>query len=159
MSKTNYSRAVREAAEKIPRSAIVSQPHIVHLQKVVDELEEKHQALVSRQRAVRARGAAIEARIEALKTEVAEKRAALPDIASHALASDDLDVTAAVKAREDLQRLMWEIEANTDALEYFRKKTLPQMQTVGEQSGTRVNDAVANLARVIEGTALDMASD
>lgn len=68
-------------------------------------------------------------------------------------------MSAAVQAREELQRLTWQIEANTDALDEFRRRVLPQLQTIGEQSGARVNSATDALERAIENTRLEMAFD
>lgn len=150
MSKTNYSRAVREAAEKIPAEFVADQPHIVALQKRVDSLKAKHQALVARQRKVREAAQALEARIEELKVEVANKRAALPGIAFEAFMGGDLEVTAAVEEREALQRMTWQIEAATDALAQFRTRTQPAMNTEGEQSGNAVNSAAYALEEAIE---------
>lgn len=73
MSRPNYSRAVREAAERIPHEVVVIQPHIVTMQMRVDELEARHSALCAQHLKVRARGQALEERIEALKIEVAKK--------------------------------------------------------------------------------------
>ncbi len=107
MPKPNYSHAVREAAEKISPEDVADQPHIISLQKHVDALRAKHEALVARQGKVRKAAQALEARIEELKGEVASKRAALPGIALEALLAGDLEVTAAVEAREVLQRMTW----------------------------------------------------
>jgi chromosome segregation ATPase len=159
MPRPNYSRAVREAAEKISVEDVADQPHIVALQKRVDRLEGEHQALVARQRKVREAAQALEARIEELKAEVANKRAALPGIALEALLSGDLEVTAAVEAREELQRLTWQIEAATDALAQFRARTLTSMTTEGEQSGNAVNSAAYALEEAIEAARLQMAYD
>lgn len=159
MPRPNYSRAVREAAEKIPVSFVAEQPQIVALQQRVDALEAKHQALVARQRKVRESAQALEARIEELKVEVTNKRAALPGIALEALLAGDLEVTAAVEAREELQRLAWQIEASTDALAQFRARTLTAMNTEGEQSGNAVNYAASALEEAIEAARLQMAYD
>jgi len=159
MPRPNYSRAVREAAEKISPEDVADQPHIVALQKRVDTLEAKHQALVARQGKVRKAAQALEARIEELKVEVANKRAALPSIALEALLSGDIEVTAAVEAREELQRLAWQIEASTDALAQFRARTLTSMTTEGEQSGNAVNAAAYALEEAIEAARLQMAYD
>ncbi|MCB1945738.1 MAG: hypothetical protein KDF55_08865 [Thauera sp.] len=132
MPRPNYSRAVREAAEKISPEDVADQPQIVALQKRVDRLEGEHQALVARQRKVREAAQALEARIEELKAEVANKRAALPGIALEAFMGGDLEVTAAVEGREELQRLTWQIEAATDALAQFRTRKQPAMNTEGE---------------------------
>lgn len=159
MPKPNYSRAVREAAEKISPEDVADQPQIVALQKRVEALEVKHQALVARQRKVREAAQALEARIEELKVEVANKRAALPGIALEAFMGGDLEVMAAVEEREELQRLAWQIEAATDALAQFRTRKLPAMNTEGEQSGNAVNSAAYALEEAIEAARLQMAYD
>lgn len=154
---TNYSRAVREAAEKIPVEDVADQPRIVALQKRVDTLEAKHQALVARQQKVRKAAQSLESRIETLKVEVTNKRAALPGIALEGLMGGDLEVTAAVEEREELQRLAWQIEASTDALAQFRTRILTAMQTECEQSGNAVNSAAYALEKAIETARLQMA--
>jgi len=159
MPKPNYSRAVREAAADIPADFVADQPQIVALQKRADAVEAKHQALVARQQKVRKAAQALEARIEGLKAEVANKRAALPGIALDALLAGDLEVTAAVEAREVLQRLTWQIEASTDALAQFRARTLPALNTEGEQSGNAVNAAASALEEAIQRARLQMAYD
>lgn len=155
----NYSRAVREAAEKISPEDVADQPHIISLQKHVDALRAKKQALVARQGKVRKAAQALEARIEELKVEVANKRAALPGIALDALLAGDLEVTAAVEAREALQRLTWQIEASTDGLARYRARRLTAMQTECEQVATSVSYAETNLEEAIEAARLQMAYD
>lgn len=155
--KKNYSRAVRERAEKIPYSDVAELPNIVRLRKIAEKVEAAHQALCARQRKVREVFKALEVRIEELKTEVAAKREALPRIATKDIHEGDLEMTAAVTAREEIQRLTWQIEAGTDALTYFQNRTLRDMQTEGEQSGTGANAAAYNLECAIEEARLELA--
>lgn len=155
----NYSRAVREAAEKIPAGLVAKQPQIVALQQRADALEAKHRALVAQQAKVRKAAQALEARIEELKGEVESKRAALPGIALEALLAGDLEVTAAVEAREELQRLTWQIEAATDGLAQYRARRLTAMQTECEQVATSVTYAVSAVEEAIEAARLQLAYD
>ena len=106
---SNYSRTIREAAEKIPDSEIDSLPHIIEVRRRAEKVEARHQELCARHQKMRKAAQALEARIEELKAEVANKRAALPGIAFEAFMAGDLEVTGAVEAREELQRMTWQI--------------------------------------------------
>ncbi|MDY0048018.1 MAG: hypothetical protein RBS10_11440 [Thauera propionica] len=156
--KSNYSRAVREAAENIPVGAIESLPQIIELRRRAEKVEERHQALCARHRKVRESAQALEERIKELKTEIESKRAALPGIALEAFKSGDIEVRAAVDAREALQQLVWQLEAATDALAQFRTHVLPAMQTEGEQSGNSANTAASAVEEAIEEARLEMAA-
>ena len=151
MPRPKYSRAVREAAEKISPEDVADQPQIVALRKRADALDAKHRALVAQQAKVRKAAQTLEVRIEELKGEVASKRAALPSIA--------LEVTAAGEAREVLQRMTWQIEAATDGLAQYRARRLTAMQTECEQVATSVTYAASAVEEAIEAARLQMAYD
>ena len=89
MPRPNYSRAVREAAEKISPEDVADQPQIVALQKRVDRLEGEHQALVARQRKVRAIRPSMPVRLRS-------RRASVCSIAlgEDTTTSTDIDVTS-----------------------------------------------------------------
>mgnify|MGYP003596793822 CR=1 FL=1 len=81
--------------------------------------------------------AELERSIERLRSEHAELKARLPTLAMQAIEATDTKFTAAVDARAELQRILWEIEARTDAL-----------------AGVRHAHTYRNLQGAIEGAAI-----
>ena len=75
---SNYSRTIREAAEKIPDSEIDSLPHIIEVRRRAEKVEARHQELCARHQKMRKAAQALEARIEELKAEVANKSRRFP---------------------------------------------------------------------------------
>ena len=113
---TDYLGLKSKLHEALPERLIEGHPTYANARTAFDEVAaryERAQAACAKSNKI---AAELERSIERLRSEHAELKARLPTLAMQAIEVTDTKFTAAVDARAELQRILWEIEARTDAL-------------------------------------------
>ena len=100
----------------LPERLLEGHPTYVSARKADDEVAARYERAKAACAKSNKIAAELERSIERLRSEHAELKARLPALAMQAIEVTDTKFTAAVDARAELQRILWEIEARTDAL-------------------------------------------
>ena len=156
--KRNYSRSVRELAEKLPPSLVEANPEVVAARERLAEAEARSNTLSAQVRTLNARRAALDERVDDLQSEIEDLRARLPGIALAAFEGGDDTVQAAVDARVELARLGMQLEALIDAQKgFFASQVRRALLSAAESAGTAVGTAQSNLDGAIHNALLEEA--
>lgn len=156
--KRNYSRSVRELAEKLPPSLVESNPEVAAARERLAEAEARSNTLSAQVRTLNARRVALDERIEDLQREIEDLRARLPGIALATFEGGDDTVQAAVDARVELARLGMQLEALIDAQRgFFASQVRKSLLSAAESAGTAVGTAQSNLDGAIHNALLEEA--
>ena len=129
---TDYFGLKSKLIEALPERLIEGHPTYSNARSAFDEV-----------------AAQLERSIERLRSEHAELKARLPALAMQAIEATDTKFTAAVDARAELQRILWEIEARTDALAGVRRAhTLNNLHGAAESAAISHTAAQERFDRV-----------
>jgi chromosome segregation ATPase len=113
---TDYLFLKSKLHEALPERLIEGHPTYSSARKAFDEVADRYARATAACAKSNKIAAELERSIERLRSEHAELKARLPTLAMRAIEEKDTKFTAAVDARAELQRILWEIEARTDAL-------------------------------------------
>lgn len=113
---TDYFGLKFKLIEALPEHLIEGHPTYASARKAFDEVAARYERAKAACAKSNQIAAQLERSIERLRSEHTELKARLPALAMQAIEAKDAKFTAAVDARAELQRILWEIEARTDAL-------------------------------------------
>ena len=134
---TDYFGLKSKIHEALPERLIEGHPTYANARTAYAEVAARYERAKAACAKSNKIAAELERSIERLRSEHAELKARLPTLAMQAIEATDTKFTAAVDARAELQRILWEIEARTDAL-----------------AGVRHAHTYRNLQGAIEGAAI-----
>ncbi len=113
---TDYFGLKSKIHEALPERLIEGHPTYANARTAYAEVAARYERAKAACAKSNKIAAELERSIERLRSEHAELKARLPTLAMQAIEVTDTKFTAAVDARAELQRILWEIEARTDAL-------------------------------------------
>ncbi len=123
---TDYFGLKFKLIEALPEHLIEGHPTYASARKAFDEVAARYERAKAAYAKSNQIAAQLERSIERLRSEHTELKARLPALAMQAIEATDTKFTAAVDARAELQRILWEIEARTDALAGVRHARIYQ---------------------------------
>lgn len=138
---TDYFGLKSKLIEALPERLIEGHPTYANARSAFDEVAARYartQAACAKSNKI---AAELERSIERLRSEHAELKARLPALAMQAIEATDTKFTAAVDARAELQRILWEIDARTDALAGVRR-----VHTLNNLHGAAESAAISHTA-------------
>lgn len=118
---TDYFGLKSKLHEALPERLIEGHPTYANARTAYAEVAARYERAKAACAKSNKIAAELERSIERLRSEHAELKARLPALAMQAIEVTDTKFTAAVDARAELQRILWEIEARTDALAGVRR--------------------------------------
>ncbi|WP_324526032.1 hypothetical protein [Thauera sp.] len=133
----------------MPERLIEGHPTYSSARKAFDEVADRYARATAACAKSNKIAAELERSIERLRSEHAELKARLPALAMQAIEATDTKFTAAVDGRAELQRILWEIEARTDALAGVRRAhTLNNLHGAAESAAISHTAAQERFDRV-----------
>lgn len=123
---TDYFGLKSKIHEALPERLIEGHPTYANARTAYAEVAARYERAKAAYAKSNQIAAQLERSIERLRSEHTELKARLPALAMQAIEATDTKFTAAVDARAELQRILWEIEARTDALAGVRHARIYQ---------------------------------
>ena len=146
---TDYFGLKSKLIEALPERLIEGPPTYANARSAFDEVAARYKLATAACAKSNQIAAQLERSIERLRSEHAELKARLPALAMQAIEATDTKFTAAVDARAELQRILWEIEARTDALAGVRRAhTLNNLHGAAESAAISHTAAQERFDRV-----------
>ena len=151
MSKYSYSRAMREAAEKIPDEFFADHPKIVALRVDLAAAEAKHVQTVARHSQFARDTEALQGLATTTRGDIASREGSLQALAVDAFQGGDLTFAAVVVTKAEIQKLAWQLEGIELALQDAKAKEGGGSgnRRASEATAFRISDLTSEISQLL----------